>query len=78
MIPRGDGGGVGSKTFDALCRGGGLCMMLAHAIFDETLLEIGLPSFSVSDLVLDHVYNGLICGIADRVNVGGGVPILKM
>ena len=53
-------------------------MMLAHAIFNETLLEIGLPSFSVSDLVLDHVYNGLICGIADRVNVGGGVPILKM
>ena len=51
--------------------------MLTQARFDGTLLEIGLPSFSVLDLVLDHVYNGLICGIADRVNVEGGVPILK-
>ena len=47
--------------------------MWAQSSFLEDFLEINLPALGVSDLVLDHVYNGFLGGITDGERVGGGI-----
>ena len=53
-------------------------MLWAQSRFFEALLKVDLPDLGVSDLALEHVYNGLIGGIVDGARVGGGIQyVLK-
>ena len=53
-------------------------MLWAQPSVLQTVLEVSLPTLGVSDLALEHVYNGLIGGIADGAHVGGGIQyVLK-
>ena len=74
MIPQGNGGGVESKKLDSVEED--VSVLWAQVSFDEALFNVVLRDIDVSDLLLEHVYNGFLGGIADGACVGGGV--LKM
>ena len=48
-------------------------MFWVHSSFGEALMKVSLPCIGVSDLALEHVYDGRFRGIAYGTHVGGGV-----
>ena len=48
-------------------------MLWAQFSFFEAFLKVDLPDLGVSDFVFEHMYNGLLGGIADGEPVGGGI-----
>ena len=67
------GGGVGSEARDAIKQK--RFMLWDQPGFLEAVLEVNLPAIGVYDLALEHVYYSFLGGIADRVNIGGGILV---
>ena len=47
--------------------------MWSQSSFLEALLEVNLTALGVSDLTLEHVYNGFLSDIADGERIRGRV-----